>query len=251
MSRGFQGHLSRPPAIKMLLLLVIAVAALTIVYLTPIRQLIDLDRLPQWQEWLNQWGWRAPVWYIFVGALLLSMGVPRVVYCALGGALFGFWAGLVWANLGSIIGSVGGFVVARILGREWVYLRWGNRYPQLERRLNHNGFLVILLVRLCPITNNFLINGLAGISMVRWWAFILGSAIGFLPSSIFLVLMGSGVAVADHIRTGMGLLLFITATLLTLRYFRSSAITAQVMKELIGRDQLDPVADNDSSASTS
>ena len=224
------------PVVKALILAGAILGCLLAVYFTPLGDAIDFDSIPRWRERLAQAGPWAPLIFVFAGGALVGAGAPRMLYGILGGAVFGFWAGSLWANLGGLFGSMGGFLVARYLGREWVHLRWGHRFEGLETRMRRQGFVIILLVRLCPISNNFLTNCLAGVSPIRWWSFLLASALGFIPTSVILVMMGAGVAGADHYKTAISLVLFVGATVATLLYFRYSRFAASVARDLMGKN---------------
>lgn len=187
---------------------------------------LQLEDVAWVRDQLARAGAWAPLVFVLAGAAIVGAGAPRSAYCVLGGAMFGWWEGLLWSNAGSLLGSLGGFAVARRLGREWVYLHWGKQHERLEELLRRDGFMVILWSRLCPVTHNLLINGLAGASTIRTGSFLLASALGFLPSSAMLVLTGSGFALASMARTGIGLVLFLGVSLLATHYFRRSVKTA-------------------------
>lgn len=196
-------------------------------------QMEDVDWVMNQLARAGRW---APLIFILVGAAMVGIGAPRSAYCVVAGALFGWWEGFIWSNAGSILGSLGGFWIARRLGRDWVYDHWGKQHEGLEELLHRDGFMVILWSRLCPVTHNLLINGLAGISPIRTGSFLLASALGFLPSSAMLVLAGSGVALADVARISVGLVLFAGMTVVTTRYFRRSMKTAGLRDLLTGAD---------------
>lgn len=201
-------------------------------HFTSLGSTLSYDHTSALRQRLNQTGSWAPAFFVALGAGSLILGLPRSAYCLLGGALFDFWPGVTWCIAGSLAGSLAIFTIARLLGRGWVYRRWGQRYQRLEQRMRSDGFVVILLARLCPATNNLLINGLAGISTVNTGSFLGASLAGFAPSTAILVLMGSGVAVADSTRMVISLALFIIATLCTIQYYRRSGLAGDVWRDL-------------------
>ena len=63
------------------------------------------------------------VLFIGTGALLIAVGFPRQIVCFLGGYAFGFVGGTLMSLLASILGCVGAFSYARLLGRGLVAMR--------------------------------------------------------------------------------------------------------------------------------
>lgn len=217
-------------------LIAAGLAMIAAIHLTPLGNSLGLDHVPVLRHHLELAGPWAPALFITLGAGSLMVGLPRAAYCLLGGALFDFWHGLAWCIAGSLAGSLAAFAIARTLGRDWFYQRWGQRYARIEDRMRSDGFVVVLLARLCPATNNLLINGLAGISAVRAGSFFRASLAGFAPSTAILVLMGSGVAVADFTRTLISLGLFALATLVTITYYHRTGIAGEVWHDLTSRE---------------
>jgi uncharacterized membrane protein YdjX (TVP38/TMEM64 family) len=219
--------------LKMLILLIASAGFLYFIFGTPLGKDLSQDQIPNLRARLELAGSAAWLGYIFIGTLMVAAGLPRSIYCLLGGALFDFWAGFAWSMIGSLTGSYAGFAIIRWIGRDWLDRRWGKKYDRLKYRLRQEGFIVVLLSRLCPATNNFLVNSLAGISSVRSRSFIVASLMGFLPSSAIFVLMGSGVAVANSTRLLISAILFTAATIGTLMYYHRSGLAHDIWQDLM------------------
>lgn len=134
---------------------------------------------------------RAALWFLAITAGLMVVGTPRLIFYALGGMMFGFWAGLGLSLLGSLIASFIVFRVARWGGRDWLHQRFGHR-PLFARIVAvRPTTLSVALVRCLPVSN-LIINIALALSTVRNRAFVWGTLIGFLPQGVVAVLLGSG-----------------------------------------------------------
>lgn len=147
---------------------------------------------------LDGFGFAAPFVFVAGTALLAAIGAPRLVLCSLAGALFGFSRGLLWSQLGTLLGAYGTFLAVRSFGREAIL----RRYPKLDRyseRIRSRGLLAVLLIRQLPM-NGFHNNLLLGLSPVGHRDFLLGSLVGYLPLGVTAVLIGAGVVQTDPTR---------------------------------------------------
>lgn len=173
-----------------LLLLAVLVATLLVVYLTPLRALVGEPG--ELRERLDELGPAAPLAFTLAVAALVALGVPRLVLCAAGGLAFGFLEGLVWAQVGTLIGSYATFLFARWSGRDWLLQRFP-ALARLEDRVSRGGVWAVVLARQIPATGLF-VNLALGFTRVRHRDFLLGTALGVLPEAVPVTLIGAGVA---------------------------------------------------------
>lgn len=147
---------------------------------------------------LDGFGLAAPLIFVLGSAALTAAGAPRLVLCSLAGMAFGISRGLVWSQLGTLLGAYGTFLMVRSCGRESIL----RRYPKLDRfsdRLRNRGLLAVLLIRQLPM-NGFYNNLLLGLSPVSHGDFLAGSLLGYLPLGVTAVLIGAGVVQGDRTR---------------------------------------------------
>ena len=52
----------------------------------------------------------APIVFFGLTAALIFVGAPRLIFCAIGGALFGFIGGVALSQIATLIGSLGPFL---------------------------------------------------------------------------------------------------------------------------------------------
>ena len=176
---------------KLLTLLVISGLLLVAIHATPVGQQVrDWDTLA---ELFKAGGSRAEVYFVLISAFLTMAGVPRLLFCALGGFAFGFWEGLLWSMLSSLVGSYVAFRAVRWGGREWLTERFGKKrfFGQIVHA--KPTILSVALIRQLPVSNVIMNVGLA-LGHVGNRAFLAGSLIGFLPQGVVAVILGSGMA---------------------------------------------------------
>lgn len=142
-------------------------------------------------EGINRYGTMAPLIFTLSVAVLVCIGVPRLLLCTIGGMLFGFYQGLLYSVAGTIIGSYIVFSVVRLVGRAFII----SRYPKLDRftrLLERGGIPGVILARQIPI-HGLITNLILGLSPVKQIDFLIGTAIGLFPEAIPFTLIGTGV----------------------------------------------------------
>jgi uncharacterized membrane protein YdjX (TVP38/TMEM64 family) len=158
-------------------------------------------------------------------------GLPRIALAGVAGAIFGPFLGTIWAEAADMVAGLASFAFARWVGAD-IVLRRLKRYPRLDRQFRENGFLVVLLVRLCPVGHNQLANFICGVSPVSVRDFFWGSLMGLLPENIAFAFIGGSVVEHPWVRLtcGAGLMVALVAGFWWL--YRSSCLAADVTKEL-------------------
>ncbi|CAM3049971.1 FAD-dependent oxidoreductase [Paracoccus nototheniae] len=134
--------------------------------------------------------------YVVVAALSL----PIAVWLTLaGGALFGFWAGLLIVSFASAIGATLACLAARYLLRDWVRGRLGARAQGIEAGLARDGAFFLFSLRLIPVVPFFAVNLLMGLTGIRAWTFYWVSQIGMLAGTAVYVNAGTQLAGLDSL----------------------------------------------------
>jgi uncharacterized membrane protein YdjX (TVP38/TMEM64 family) len=171
---------------QILVLAAVVVVLLGIVYLSPLRDYLSHFR--EISEAIRHCGWLAPLVAVGGIALLVAIGIPRLLFCVISGMTFGFWWGLLWAQLGTLLGNFAIFILCRRLGRSWAqrYLARHGRLP-----LQKQGIAGVLLARQLPVPN-LLVNLTCGMLSLRQRDFLLGTLLGQLPQAIPCTLIGAG-----------------------------------------------------------
>ncbi len=150
----------------------------------------QFGRIHEISAYLKSLGWVAPFAFIATVAVLVTVGVPRLFLCPIGGMAFGFWLGLLWVQLGTLLGYYVTFLFVHWVGRDFVLRKWPRlgRYADITRR---NGIVSVLIVRQLPITG-FYSNVMLGLMPLKHAHFLLGSFVGTLSAAVPATLVGSG-----------------------------------------------------------
>lgn len=192
---GFSKELRR-----LILLLAAAAGAFCLFYFTPLGELArDIHKL---RTFLAGDDWWAELVYVLIVVVLVALGAPRLIFYLLGGLAFGFWQGLLLAQVGAVIGSWLTFTAVRHGGRGWLQQRFGShRFVGKAFRVR-SSVKAVVMIRQLPLTS-VMINGGLALSRVSPRVFLLGTFIGYLPQGIIAVLIGSGV-VDEKAMEGLG-----------------------------------------------
>jgi uncharacterized membrane protein YdjX (TVP38/TMEM64 family) len=153
----------------------------------------DLDS-KQIGQYLKTFG----IWVPFIFIVTYIFGaifIPSSPFKLVAGFLFGFKLGLLYIIIGGIISSIITFRTSRKLGKEWAekilehkYLTHLNEY---NKKIETGAVWDIVIFRLMPIMPLNMLSILLGISKVNEKDYITGTALGFLPSAVLTVYLGT------------------------------------------------------------
>ena len=158
----------------------------------------DLDQII---TLIRSWGVAAPLMSVLLmTAQAIVAPLPAFLVTAANGMVFGsFWGALIsW--IGALMGALTSFYIARLFRN--VALRKIVRNQKTVEFIRHagekRGFYVILISRLLPFISFDIISYMAGLSGIRPWAFILGTALGMLPATIIYTFFGHEIPVMEE-----------------------------------------------------
>jgi len=180
----------RKLVIKAGLMIVFLIAGLILIFFSPLR-----DYLGHYREItvrLGEMGGYAPLFFICGVAVLVFFGVPRLLLCPIGGMAFGFFGGLLWTQIGTLLGFYAAFLFIRWGGRDLV-ISFAPKLDRLSKRFKRGGLPAVILIRQLPV-NGFFTNLLLGLMPISHVHYLLGTTIGILPEAIPCTMIGSGAA---------------------------------------------------------
>lgn len=135
----------------------------------------------------------------YVAATALSL--PGAVILTLaGGAVFGFWTGLLVVSFASSMGATLAFLAARFVLRDSVQGRLGQRLADINRGVQKDGAFYLFTLRLIPVVPFFVINLLMGLTTMRAITFYWVSQLGMLAGTAVYVNAGTQIAQIDSLR---------------------------------------------------
>ena len=187
-----------PPWKRVALLAFVVCALLVVGYVSPLREY--LGDLAKFGERIRSFGIWAPVIFTVLVAVLVAVGFPRLVLCAVSGAAFGFGWGLLYAQVGTLAGNYAVFVVARLGGSERMAQYLARKTARLGQVVKREGLRGVLLARQLPMPS-LAINLACALLGVRQRHFLLGTLLGQLPEAVPCTWIGAGVLQASAARS--------------------------------------------------
>lgn len=164
----------------------------------------------------KQLGGYAPVVFVLLFTVSLTLGLPGNVLAVAGGAVFGLTWGTLLSLFGSTFGAVGAFGIARYLFHDSAKQRF-NYHPWLQR-LNRSlacyPFTFVVAVRLTPLSPFSLVNFLFGLTPIDLKTYTVATFLGLIPLTFAYCWLGASGNTALH--GGDRLPLFLALALLTL-----------------------------------
>ncbi len=118
----------------------------------------------------------------------------QVLLVLVGGFLFGNLQGTFYVELGMTAGGTLAFLTSRYLIGDWINRRYEKELISFNREIKKRGRYYLLTLRIAPVFPFFLLNYLAGLTTISLKVFILATALGGLPGTVILTLMGQRLA---------------------------------------------------------
>jgi len=196
--------------------LAIAVAGAAAYRLTPLKDW--LQPAGEAAAWVRQSGfWGVAAFLLGMSALIVA-GVPRLLFCPLAGALFGFWGGLAVSAAATMASYYAVFRVIR--GRRIRADDAPSLHPKLAFLAGRPGLAAVIVSRMLPVPGMVVTVALA-MCNVRAGVYLMGSLLGLIPEAAPLVLLGAGVlhsAADTPVKLGLAALVCMLVAWLTIHY---------------------------------
>jgi uncharacterized membrane protein YdjX (TVP38/TMEM64 family) len=160
---------------------------------------IDVSAMTQddVERFVAAWGAWSAAGSVALMVLHSFLPLPAEIIPLVNGMMFGPWLGIALTWLGAMLGAVLSFALARWLGRPFVKLVVSEaRWQQISTLPVRPGAL--LAVRLVPLISFNLVNYGAGLIGVGWWTFLWTTALGILPLTVAMVLLGGQILAAPQ-----------------------------------------------------
>jgi uncharacterized membrane protein YdjX (TVP38/TMEM64 family) len=153
------------------------------------------ERLQRWLGGLAGTGWGLPaVVVLFTAAAFL--GAPQFLLIAVCVVAFGPWIGFLYAWLATVVSAAVTFYVGRGVGARALDRFGGRSMERLSRFVGRNAFVGSFIVRNVPSAPFIVVNMAFGVSRARFGSFLAGCALGVLPKTVVVALLGTSVRTA-------------------------------------------------------
>jgi uncharacterized membrane protein YdjX (TVP38/TMEM64 family) len=176
--------------------------------------------------WVREHRLVAPLLLVGIYALFAVLMLPVFELQVAAGYCFGLFTGVLWCEIGAVIGAVTSLLLSRWLVGQWFRERYESRIAKLralDEKLGHNGLLVVMGVRLCHILAFGVSNYLFGLTRITIIDVFIGTLLGGIPAISAYVAIG--VFGADVLKEGrlwivLGIINLILLVPLALRYLK-------------------------------
>ena len=186
---------------KVLLSVVKLLILLTIVVMIPVYMLIYKWDLIQSFKSINDVvvfleGYKTESIFVYIGMQVIQIVIsviPGQAFQFAAGILYGFAFGLLFSIIGAVIGTTITFYLAKILGRDAMHLLFTEeKFNYFVERLNSKkAYTLVFLIYLIPGLPKDVMSYAAGVSSMKFKAFLLTSLIGRIPGMAGSLLVGA------------------------------------------------------------
>ncbi|MEG6586119.1 TVP38/TMEM64 family protein [Dendrosporobacter sp. 1207_IL3150] len=138
-------------------------------------------------------GWWGPIAYVFLNTIRPLCFFPPIILAVAGGLAFGPIFGSIYLILGTVLGAVLCFGLARILGNDKIIQRFPKvlRLEAINAQLETQGLKYMLILRLVPAIPWDAVSFFAGLTKIRFWPYFVGTFLGSVPGALAFCYLGN------------------------------------------------------------
>jgi uncharacterized membrane protein YdjX (TVP38/TMEM64 family) len=175
--------------------------------------------------WVARHRISAPAVFVLVYVAAALCMLPVWWLQIIGGYGFGLWWGILWSVTGATLSAGAGATFSRVIVGEWFHSKVEGKRDKLreiDERLGHNGFLVVMATRLMHFVPFGAANYVFGLSRISLRDVMLGTMLGNIPAIAFYVAAGAGVHPIRNWRfmAGLAVLNVVLLVPVGLRYWK-------------------------------
>jgi len=149
-------------------------------------------------EAVNTHYWRSVVIYMLVYIADAALFLPATaIMIMLGGFLFGVLPTVLYGMISATIGAVLAFSATRYLFGKSMQRKYQEKFDSFNKQLASQGVYYLLFARIVPIFPFFIVNILAGLTLLPLRTFALTTAFGIVPNLIIYACIGRELTTAS------------------------------------------------------
>jgi phospholipase D1/2 len=156
---------------------------------TPLAAWANADRIMAWAVDFSRVRW-APLLVLLAYTPACIALFPRPLITLFAVAAFGAWHGFAYAFAGILIAALATYALGLRLDRQAVRRIARGRLNRLSQVMRRRGVIATTAVRLVPVAPFAVVNVVAGALRIQPLHFLIGSAIGILPGTLFATVFG-------------------------------------------------------------
>lgn len=176
---------------RLLAFLVVLIALMVVARALGIGE--SLDDLRDWIRGLGAW---APLLFVPLYAVAVTVALPGSVLTVMAGTLFGSGLGVVVVSTAATLGASLSFVIARYLARDTI-ARWLSAnagFRRFDQLTEQHGAMIVALTRLTPIFPFSVLNYGFGLTRVSFSTYVFWSWLCMLPGTVLYVVGADAVS---------------------------------------------------------
>ena len=150
-------------------------------------------------------------------AIIMSP-IPSAPIALAAGALYGHTWGTLYVLIGSSLGAIIAFSIARLLGYD-ILQRWFGGKLAVNWPGSQNTLMgIVFFSRLLPFVSFDIVSYIAGLTALSFWRFCIATIVGIAPASFLLAHFGGELSSVDTQRVALAVLVLGLITLVPLFY---------------------------------
>jgi len=183
------------------LLLVAVLSFIALFFILNLQALFTLEAFQERRDDILSYAathfWQSRIVYFVLYILVAAFSLPAAAILTIaGGAVFGFWWGLLLVSFASTIGATLAFLMARTLLRDWVQEKFGDYLRPVNEGMEKDGNFYLFTLRLIPVFPFFMVNVLMALTVISARSFYLVSQLGMLFGTALYVNVGAELGMA-------------------------------------------------------
>lgn len=149
--------------------------------------------------WYGQHPWLVTGGYV-AAFMLITLFLPMTsLMIVVGGALFGFWKGVLVVSFTAALGATLAFWLSRFVLHDSVQRHFGERLAAINDGMAKDGAFYLFSLRLVPVIPYFMINLVMGLTPIRTRTFYWVTQVGMLAGILIYVNAGTQLAEVDEV----------------------------------------------------
>lgn len=168
-------------------------------------------------------GYTGPILIVLLMMMaVVASPIPSAPIALAAGAAYGHYAGTAYVAIGSELGAMIAFLIARYLGRDSLVKLFGSKVDHGLLGSQNALTIVVFTSRLLPFISFDAMSYAAGLSGIQLWRFMFATLAGIIPASFVLAHFGSEAmsgdfGAAEWLVLGLGVLTAMPLLVIALR----------------------------------
>jgi len=180
--------------IKFSLLIIVIIGVPTYMYFFKYEFISGFKSIDDVEAYLNSYELASAFVYIGLQIVQVIVSViPAQPFNLAAGYIFAFWLGYALSIIGTAIGTTTTFFLSRFLGKDAIYLLFGEKKITrfVDRLDSKRALIIIFIIYLIPGMPKDPIGYAVGLSKVRFPIFLAIALVGRSPAMMMTIMVGS------------------------------------------------------------